>query len=123
MVITETKHSPYFILDKERGFILLKGKSTLTATRDFYKPIIEEINDYVDNNPVSTRMIVDLEYFNTSSSKLILEIFLALKKLMVKEIPIVVEWYYEDDDEDMYESGTDYSEILRKVSFNFIIKE
>ena len=123
MVITETKHSPYFIIDKERGFILLKGKSTLTNTRDFYKPIIDEINDYVDNNPVNTRMIVDLEYFNTSSSKLILEIFLALKKLMINEIPIVVEWYYEEDDEDMYESGTDYNEILRKVPFIFIIKE
>jgi tagatose-1,6-bisphosphate aldolase len=57
---------------------------------------------------------IQLEYFNTSSSKCLLDI---LKKLQIVSqnggSKVKVVWYYEEDDEDMLEAGEDYQAIIR----------
>ena len=55
-------------------------------------------------------MSVQLEYFNTSSSKCILDVFKKLETLSGTEVS--VKWYYEEDDEDMLEAGEDYEAII-----------
>jgi len=123
MQITETNDSPYFLLDKNTGIIMLKGKSTLILTMNFYEPIIELIKIYVDTKPQYTKMIVDLEFFNTSSSKYILLIFQELRQLISMNLKVEVDWYYTDDDESMYEAGGDYSDIVKDLPFNLILKK
>lgn len=122
MQITETKDSPYFLLDKKIGLIMLKGNSSLLLTKNFYEPLLEMIKIYVDTNPEYTKMIIDLDHFNTSSSKYILEIFNILRKLIKKNLKAEVDWYYDDIDDDMHEAGGDYSEIVKDLPFNLIIK-
>ena len=53
---------------------------------------------------------MQLEYFNTSSSKCILDVFKKLESLAGTEVS--VKWYYEEDDEDMLEAGEDYEAII-----------
>ena len=55
-------------------------------------------------------MNVQLEYFNTSSSKCILDVFKKLESVTGSEVS--VKWYYEEDDEDMLEAGEDYEAII-----------
>ena len=57
-----------------------------------------------------TEVNVQLEYFNTSSSKCILDVFKKLETLSGTEVK--VNWYYEEDDEDMLEAGEDYQAII-----------
>ncbi|MGP1362589.1 MAG: SiaC family regulatory phosphoprotein, partial [Bacteroides sp.] len=68
----------------------------------------------------NTLVEMRLEYFNTSSSKCILDIFKRLG--LIHELPgkkVEIKWYYYADDEDMYESGNDYSSIV-KVPFELV---
>jgi hypothetical protein len=123
MIITETKDSPYFLLDKKIGLILLKGNSSLLLTKDFYEPLIVVLKMYVDTKPVYTKMIVDLDRFNTSSSKYILEIFKILRQLIKLNLKVEVDWYYTDVDDYMSEAGGDYSEIVKDLPFNLIMKK
>ena len=53
-----------------------------------------------------------LEYFNTSSSKCILDVFKKLEKLKNTGADVHVNWYFETDDEDMEEAGEDYQAIV-----------
>ena len=53
-----------------------------------------------------------MEYFNTSSSKCILDLFKQLESLNNGETEVNVNWYYEEDDEDMAEAGEDYDAII-----------
>jgi hypothetical protein len=123
MEISETKDSPYFLLDSKTGFIILKGRSTLILTKDFYEPIIDIIKIYIGTNPLYTKMVVDLEFFNTSSSKYILMIFQELRKLIKMELKVEIDWYYDEDDDDMHEAGCDYSYLVKGLSFNLILKK
>jgi hypothetical protein len=57
-------------------------------------------------------MVVKLEYFNTSTSKCLVEIFRNLESILDKS-KVRVEWHYEEEDEDMMESGKDFQHILK----------
>jgi hypothetical protein len=59
-----------------------------------------------------TEVDVKLEYFNTSSSKCILDLFKQLEKLNQQNTEVKINWYYEEDDEDMAEAGEDYDAII-----------
>jgi hypothetical protein len=122
MQITETKDSPYFLVDRKIGLIMLKGRSSLLKTKEFYEPILEVLKIYVETKPEYTKMIVDLDTFNTSSSKYILEIFNILRRLIKSELKVEVDWYFDDIDDSMNEAGNDYSEIVKDLPFNLILK-
>ena len=64
-------------------------------------------------------MNVQLEYFNTSSSKCILDVFKKLESIQKGKQEVIINWYYEEDDEDMLEAGEDYESIIR-VPFKMI---
>ena len=94
------------------GKLELKGRSIPENSVEFYK----QLNDWLDaySNVPATSTIVDvkLEYFNTSSSKCILDLFKKLELLHRTGRDTVINWYYESDDEDMQEAGLDYKAIL-----------
>jgi hypothetical protein len=60
---------------------------------------------------------IKLEYFNTSSSKCILDVFKKLET--VGGTNMTINWYYEEDDEDMLEAGEDYQAIIN-IPFKMI---
>jgi hypothetical protein len=92
------------------GELLLKGRSIPENSIEFYKPLIEWIDNYGQQAEDKTVLSVQLEYFNTSSSKCILDVFKKLESLSGSEVS--VKWYYEEDDEDMLEAGEDYEAII-----------
>jgi len=56
---------------------------------------------------------IKLEYFNTSSSKCLVEIFRRMEKLYKNGNEARIKWFYEEEDEDMQESGEDFKGIIR----------
>ena len=62
---------------------------------------------------------IQLEYFNTSSSKCILDVFKKLEAINKGGSAVVINWYYEEDDEDMLEAGEDYQAII-SVPFKMV---
>ncbi len=84
------------------------------------------VNRYSDERPaivvhlwILPRLMFSLEYFNTSSSKCILDVFKKLEAIHKGKNEVIINWYYEEDDEDMLEAGEDYESIIR-VPFKMI---
>ena len=102
---------------KSAGELLIKGRSIPENSIDFYKPLIEWISNYSENPKENTLVNIQLEYFNTSSSKCILDVFKKLES--ISDSSVSVKWYYEEDDEDMLEAGEDYEAII-DLSFEMI---
>ena len=92
------------------GKLLIKGRSIPENSIEFYKPVIDWIGAYGGAPKDVTEVNVQLEYFNTSSSKCILDVFKKLESVTGSEVS--VKWYYEEDDEDMLEAGEDYEAII-----------
>ena len=77
------------------------------------------MDEYAKAPKEKTVVSIQLEYFNTSSSKCILDVFKKLENLKKGKSDVVINWYYEEDDEDMLEAGEDYESII-KVPFKMI---
>lgn len=119
ITIEGTPKTPSVLMNGEEGKLEIKGRSIPENSIEFYKPVVDWLEDYGIQPQQKTEVNVQLEYFNTSSSKCILDIFKKLEALNNEKTEVVINWYYEEDDEDMLEAGEDYESIL-KIPFNMI---
>ncbi len=111
--------TPAVIFDCASGKLELRGRSIPENSVEFYKPLNDWIDTYGANPCNETIVDIKLEYFNTSSSKCILDLFKKLEQINKQGSQVRVNWYFEQDDEDMEEAGEDYQAII-KLPFNMI---
>jgi hypothetical protein len=119
LLIEGTAKTPTVKFDGNNGLIEIKGRSIPENSIEFYKPLIDWLDKYSQNPKPTTKVNIQLEYFNTSSSKCILDVFKKLESIHKSNYEVVINWYYEEDDEDMLEAGEDYESIIR-IPFKMI---
>jgi hypothetical protein len=110
--IKGTDDTPNVILDADNKIIEFSGRSLPEDVVTFYEPVLAWISEYAKNPNDKTEVIFRLEYFNTASSKILLDILLKFEDIHNNGKEVVVQWYYQEDDEDMQEAGEEYSEIV-----------
>jgi hypothetical protein len=105
--------TPSIKFDPKAGVLEIKGRSIPENSIEFYKPLIDALETYATAPLKETSVNVQLEYFNTSSSKCILDVFKRLEAIHKSgSSSVIINWYYETDDEDMLEAGEDYQAII-----------
>jgi hypothetical protein len=114
-----TAKTPTVKFDAANGVFEIKGRSIPENSIEFYKPLVDWLDEYGKGPRELTQVNVQLEYFNTSSSKCILDVFKKLETIHKGKNEVIINWYYEEDDEDMLEAGEDYESIIR-VPFKMI---
>lgn len=112
-----TPKTPKLEFNPDAETFLISGRSIPENSIEFYKPLLDWLDKYVHNPLDSTIFEIKLEYFNTSSSKCLVEIFRKLEKIQESGSKVSIEWYFDEEDEDMEESGEDFKEII-KIPFN-----
>lgn len=111
--IAGTDESPEVILDKGTNEFIFKGKSLPEDVKEFYNPILAWIEKYAEQPNDSTIVEFSMEYFNSASSKQILDIlerFASIKE--EKGMEVAVRWHFMEDDEDMEDAGESYADIV-----------
>lgn len=114
----QTKNSPEITLDPG-GIIRIKGRSILENATDFYKPVIEWIEDYVRKPVALTCIDIHLEYFNSATAKVLITLIQRASAVTFRNSKLKVNWYYEEGDEDILERG-EYIESVLDIDFNYI---
>lgn len=122
LYLKKTTRTPEIVLDPSQKIFEIQGRSIPENSVDFYKPVMQWMDAYRHKPNDKTRLVVRLEYFNTSSSKCLIDILRKLEKIYLDGKEVELEWYYEEQDEDMKESGEDFKEIL-KLPFYMIALE
>jgi hypothetical protein len=117
LIIEPMDDSPNVRFTHENGKLEISGKSLPENVSAFYAPILEWLTNYSLNPQPSTEFTFRLTYFNTASSKLILDLLTILEKMKNEGRNVLVNWYYPDYDEDMKDAGIEYSEMV-DVPFN-----
>ncbi|MDA3892303.1 MAG: DUF1987 domain-containing protein [Salinivirgaceae bacterium] len=117
--IAGTPKTPTVQFDSGSGKVEIKGRSIPENSIEFYKPLVDWLENYLSTPASLTEVNIQLEYFNTSSSKCILDVFKKLEAIYKSGNEVVINWYYEEDDEDMLEAGEDYQSII-KIPFKMI---
>jgi hypothetical protein len=118
--ITGTEDTPDIIYSPEGNEFVISGRSLPEDVTNFYKPVFEWL-EQLDTVPgTSLKFVFKLEYFNTASSKIILDILLKLEEIHAEgKNSFSIEWYYTDGDDDMVEAGEEYKELV-EIPFNIL---
>ena len=107
--------SPLVVMDKDKGLFEISGKSLPEDVIDFYQPVLDWIKSYNQDPLPKTIFSFKMVYFNTASSKLILDILMNLEDLAEKGHDVLIKWHSLANDEDMQEAGVEYAEMVDLV--------
>ena len=115
-----TEDSPEIILDSEANHMELSGRSLPEDVVTFYEPVLSWIEEYSKNPLENTVFNFKLSYFNTASSKVILDILTLFEEMVEESHHVLVRWHFADDDEDMQEAGEEYADMV-DVPFEMVM--
>jgi hypothetical protein len=108
----EGSHKNFFIptvsFNAKTGICEISGESFLEDTVEFYRPLIDWVEEYINNVRGPIALIIKLTYFNTSTSRSILDILNLLRDYEETGGEIVVNWHFDENDIDMEEDIDDY---------------
>jgi SiaC family regulatory phosphoprotein len=120
LIISPTKCTPEVILDP-KGTIKFTGRLIPENAEDFFIPIEEWIKEYFCNPAEITCIEVYLEYINSVGTRYLFDLVHKITHAYLRKNikKFIINWYYRDEDEDIFEKGTFFSSNLG-VPFNFI---
>lgn len=110
--IEATDETPKIILDPGSNIFEFSGKSLPEDVSTFYGPVLDWLDGYAESANHKAVFDFKLVYFNTASSKLILDILFKLEEIHEKDIDISIVWHHQEEDEDMEEAGEEYADLV-----------
>ena len=102
------------------GELRIEGNSICENSLAFYSVPIEWLKEFERTNPKKITFHVNLEYFNSSSSMLLIRLFTQLHQIVKSGADTNIIWYYPEEDMEMIEAGQNFSRIA-KLPFNFCV--
>lgn len=110
---------PEVVLDKEKRIFRIIGTSCPLDPFEFYQPVYNWIERYIEYPLEETVFELNLNYFNTASAKFLLMIISKLNKLTKSGKKVKIIWYYSEFDEDMLEEGEEFKS-LTDIDFQLV---
>lgn len=117
LTIEGNLNRPSVKFNPETGVLVIEGRSIIENAIRFYEPVVKWLNQYLVNPVQKTSFHIKMEYFNTSTSKYLLTMVDKLAESYSQGSEVMVYWYY--GDEDMYDLGDDYQNMI-DVPFTLI---
>jgi hypothetical protein len=117
--IIPTDNTPEFHLNSN-GIIKIKERGLYGNNDEVTKSIMKWIGEYQSKPAEITHVIIAFEYLNSSSTKILFSILKMLSQVILYSGKLVIQWYYEEDDEDILERGQFISSSLN-IPINFVI--
>lgn len=99
-------------MNKDASLFQIKGKSRPENVVEFFEPIFSWIDTYFENPNENTVLNFYLDYFNSSTAKVLIRFFVKLESYYKKGNNILINWYYNENDEDMLETGEDFESLV-----------
>ncbi|MBN2682178.1 MAG: DUF1987 domain-containing protein [Bacteroidales bacterium] len=117
-ILEPAEDTPEINFNPETNVFYISKRSLPENAIDYYGPVLEWIQGFLDEKPKQLTIEFKLEYFNTASAKQLAKLLLVLEKYK-ESTKILVNWFYKPEDKDMLASGTRFSKLI-PIDFNFI---
>ncbi len=126
LLIEATEFSPKIYFNPNENKFEIRGESRPENTSKFYAQLIQWVEQWktdLSANPPSKHFVFEFrfDYFNSTSAKFILDFLQKLNELvhLIPDLKISIRWYYDSRDEDMRESGEEFSHLV-DLPFEFV---
>ncbi|MCG8336688.1 MAG: DUF1987 domain-containing protein [Proteobacteria bacterium] len=123
LIIEATKYTPTISFDAGTNILEIHGETYPENTAEFYSPVFDWLEKYL-NQLNDQQVIVNMEivYFNSSSSKVLMDLFDRLEEAVKEGKNITLNWIYDREDESALEYGEEFQEDLEILKLNLIEK-
>jgi len=119
--IQATPRTPFLMLNTKSYRIVLEGESYPEDTKKFYDEPMSTLHKFLGmDHPENVVIQFKLKYFNSSSAKVLLDLFLVIEEAAVRGNKMTIEWHYTKDDDNMRELGEEFSEELNQAEFKLV---
>ena len=118
-LIPATQKTPEVLLDP-KGFVRIKGRCMDKNYSGCPRPISDWIDEYKMQPAEITIIDIYLEYVNGFNSAILITLFRKFLTLKPAGRKLVINWFYEEGDEDILEQG-EYISSAIKTPFNYIM--
>ena len=108
--LTATQSTPAVLSNSAEGFLELRGDSYPENSFEFFSPIVGWIETYLAGSEKPLRLELHLLYLNTSSVKVVMDIFDLLEEAFGGGRTVSVRWYYDQENERIAELAADFKE-------------
>jgi hypothetical protein len=116
--IDATDRSPKVILDRQESVLMIEGRSYPEEGMDFFDPIVMRFRSIQETeNPIRT-IHIRLEYYNSSTTKALAELFTALEQSAKNGNEAKVIWEFEQDDDGIQE---DIAMFQETYALSFVV--
>ncbi|TDR12990.1 biofilm regulation phosphoprotein SiaC [Marinomonas communis] len=120
--IVSTQSTPLIETDSARGVIYMEGDSYPENSFEFYSELVAWVTRYLKDNERPLVVELALLYLNTSSIKVMMDIFDELEEAHQQGREVKVNWRYDADNERVAELAEEFKEDC-SFSFNIIGQE
>lgn len=113
LYLPATDKTPEVRFDGDTGTLEVRGCSIHENAEGFFRPLLDLVEDYARKPAPATKVKLAMTYFNSSSSKYLLDLLRLLDEIHLAGMAeVVLEWHYDQHDLDMEEAGGDYKDLL-----------
>lgn len=107
--IEPSKSTPSICFDPDSGVFDIKGESYPENAAGFYEPVLSWLSRWLETSRQKTlHLNFELLYYNSSSSKAIMNLFDLLEDAVQKDWKITVGWRFDEENEIIRESGEEF---------------
>jgi hypothetical protein len=118
----KTTSTPYILIDEEKNYMRLEGRSFHENVVEFFRDVNAWLDTYLEKDFGSFTFDFEMNYFNSSTSKLLHNMLTKMDKHASDKKKVIVNWITTEDNDIIIECGEDFQDDFSNLLFNMIIK-
>jgi hypothetical protein len=120
LIIKKTRSSLAVHFDPDSGVLRMQGESYPENAGKFFEPVLGWLEAYLQqaDQDAQVAMDMDIVYFNSSSSKALMDLFILLEDAGAAGKRVSVTWRYHPENEIAQECGEEFAEDCASVRFH-----
>jgi len=118
----KTTSTPYILIDEEKSYMKFEGRSFHENVVEFFSDVNNWLDAFLKKDFGSFTFDFEMNYFNSSTSKLLHNMLTKMDKYASDEKRVIVNWITTEDNDIIIECGEDFREDFSNLKFNMIIK-
>jgi hypothetical protein len=122
LVLEGSPSTPSVDFDPGTGLLRIAGESFPENAAKFYAPLLDWIREFMAQKEIPPVMLeCDILYFNSSTSKILMNLFDVLESQSLLGRGVAVRWLCRPGNETAAECGEEFKEDLESLPFEIVL--
>ena len=107
-----TEDTPMIDFNTSTGIFKISGQALPENAHEFFKPIEDWVNEYVEDPLDSTVVEMQIDYFNSAATRYIFNLLMCFEEIVENGKEAKVVWFYKPNDDMIEAKGEEFESIL-----------